>query len=387
MRNNSATGTRFSSVIFLNLFFFFFIFFSGLKQPDVKRQPELLQTFLLRYLEIQENGGWTKIKTGDTLKAGMCDPRVELLRDHLELTGDLADEKVLRADSFDLALESALKTFQERHGLRPTGIVERHTLSELNVPVEKRIIQLRANIERWKTMAQLESRYIFVNTAAFSLHVVEHDSTILDMKTIVGRARRRTPVFKSEISYIEFNPSWYVPPGIARLDILPKIQEDATYLQRNQIQVYQRDSSGIVRTVDAGSVNWANVTAEELNYTFIQNPGKSNALGEIKFMFPNKYKVYLHDTPSRELFESDVPMFSSGCIRVSKARELAKYLLKTETGWSPAKIDSVIASGKTSRVYLEAKVPVYVQYFTSWVDKKGKLQFRRDIYMRDMETQ
>ena len=206
---------------------------------------------------------------------------------------------------------------------------------------------------------------------------------MLSIRTIVGRPTRRTPVFKSAISYIEFNPSWHVPPGIAKLDIMPQILEDPTYLARNRMEVFYRDSSGTRRKVDADTIDWTTVNIENLKYIFIQSPGESNALGKMKFMFPNKFRVYLHDTPSRELFEAAVPAFSSGCIRVEKAKDLALYLLQKENGWSYAKIDSVLSTGKTARVDLSEIIPVYVQYFTAWVDDNGNLNFRDDIYGRD----
>ncbi len=363
------------------------LFFSAAKHPDKHSslQAGLLGKFLIQYLAIKHSGKWTKIKAGDTLQSGDTDEKIVYLRSQLILTGDFKENKILRSDSFDVALENAVKYFQERHGLPADGKVGAATLRVLNTSIDKRINQLKVNIERWREFDSVksETKYILVNVAACKLFVFLNYYVFLSIRTNVWRPTRRTPVFKSAISYIEFNPSWHVPPGIAKLDIMPQILEDPTYLARNRMEVFYRDSSGTRRKVDADTIDWTTVNIENLKYIFIQSPGESNALGKMKFMFPNKFRVYLHDTPSRELFEAAVPAFSSGCIRVEKAKDLALYLLQKENGWSYAKIDSVLSTGKTARVDLSEIIPVYVQYFTAWVDDNGNLNFRDDIYGRD----
>lgn len=366
-------------------YFSLFLFILVLFQQERPRnngqvQWELLNDFLVHYEKIDAEGGWPRIAAGEPLRQGLRDPRIKQLRERLLITRDLTDSATSVPDSFDVALQSALMHFQLRHGLSPSGETDPQTLAALNVPVSVRIAQLKINMQRWLALGTPEPAHVFVNTAEFQLQVVEHDSVALEMKVIIGKASRQTPVFRADMKYLEFNPSWYVPPGIARRDILPRVQKNAGYLSDSKTHVMEKNSG---KEIDPDTVNWNEVDGQNLPYSFVQDPGAGNPLGQVKFVFPNPHFVYMHDTPSRELFAAKQPMFSSGCIRVSAARDLAVHILKDNPSWTPQKIDSAIATGETCRVYLLHTVPVYIEYLTAWVDSNGDLQFRNDVYRRD----
>lgn len=243
---------------------------------------------------------------------------------------------------------------------------------------------IKVNMERWKELpAYLGKNYLFINVADFRMDVVENDSSVMNMKVVVGRTYRKTPVFSSKITHLIFNPSWNIPPNILKKDILPMVLKDSSYLQKNHIRIFHRDTLGNRMEISSDTVDWNTLSTQKFPYELIQDPWKSNALGTIKFVLPNRYNIYLHDSPSKQLFEDPEPLFSSGCIRVSNAEELALYLLKDEIGWDENEISKIIESGNTLIVYLKEAVNVYIQYLTAWVDTNGKLQIRKDIYKRD----
>jgi murein L,D-transpeptidase YcbB/YkuD len=221
-----------------------------------------------------------------------------------------------------------------------------------------------------------------VNLAGFELDVVEDGSTVLDMRVVVGKTYRRTPVFSGRMTYLDFNPYWHVTPTIARKDILPKIQADPGFLKTDGMRVFDGWGED-AREINPEIVDWSLIEPKTLTFKFRQDPGPKNALGRVKFMFPNQFNVYLHDTPSRDLFQRTVRTFSSGCIRVERPLELAEYLLHDDPGWSRARIDSVIAAGKALTVVLPKAIPVHLTYSTVWFGEGGTLHFRDDIYGRD----
>jgi murein L,D-transpeptidase YcbB/YkuD len=238
------------------------------------------------------------------------------------------------------------------------------------------------NMERWRWLPRdLGSRYLLVNAADFVLKVVEAGRVVLDMDVVVGRPYRRTPLFTGQLRYLVFNPDWNVPPSIARKDLLPKIRKDPGYLAAHDFQLLS-DWSPEARELDPLQVDWSAVSGP-FPYKLRQRPGPQNALGRIKFMLPNRYDVYLHDTPSQELFRKTVRSFSSGCVRVAEPIRLAEYLLSGTEGWESGRIRATLQSGITTQVNLPLQIPVYFTYFTAWVDSQGTLQFRDDIYRRD----
>lgn len=329
-------------------------------------------------------GGWTPIPPGPTLVPGDKDDRIELLRKRLILSGDLSrPDRILNLRWFDPEMEMAVQRFQQRHGLKVDGLVGRQTLAALNVPLETRIRQIELNLERWRWLPRdLGQRYLSINTADFKLKAVDEGRTALAMRVVVGRPARRTPVFSTTMSYMVINPYWTVPGTIAREDILPKIKEDETYLSRQGIRVFDgwnEDSPEI----DPGTIDWSLYNEAYFPFRLRQDPGPRNALGRMKFIFPNKFAVYLHDTPQRSLFEQVQRDFSSGCIRVEDPLALTAFLFKDDPAWRGENLQQIINRGERMVVRLPEPIFVHIFYMTAWVDEQGILNFREDIYHRD----
>lgn len=364
-----------------------------------------LREALAHYRRLEKQGGWPQLGPGPKLSLGMHDARVSTLRARLLVTGDLdavpspsptaepapavpsktkskaGKTPVAPAEThFDAALAQAVQRFQQRHGLPADGAVGEATRAALNVPAAQRIRQLEVNLERWRWQpAALGERYVLVNIPDFSLSVMENGRAVLDSKVIVGKTQRPTPVLSAEMSYLVMNPNWNVPPTIAAEDKLPLLRKNPYALSRQNIRVLTAGG----RPIDPAAVNWRKVSADNLPYRFRQDPGPRNALGRIKFMFPNAYSVYLHDTPTRGLFSASRRAFSSGCVRVSRPLDLAEYLLKDYPNWSRKAIESASQGSKERTVPLRAKIPVHILYWTAWVEENGQVNFRDDIYERD----
>ena len=329
-------------------------------------------------------GGWPDLPPGPKLVKGDRDPRVPALRKRLAASGDhpgAAD--VPDPELFDGELEGSIRAFQRRHGLDPDGVVGAATAAALGVPASGRLKQVRANLERWRWITQnLGERFVIVNVADFRLGVVESGREVLAMPVVVGSAYRRTPDFSGKLSYLEINPTWTVPPKLVREDILPKVRKDPSYLRNKGFRVF-KDWSEAAEEIDGDSVDWSAVDGETLSFRFRQDPGPQNSLGRIKFMFPNKFDVYLHDTPERWLFGRAERDRSSGCIRVERPLDLAAYLLGDDPAWTREKILETIESGATRVIVLRKPLDVHLLYWTTWLDGEGRIQFRNDIYLRD----
>ena len=280
-------------------------------------------------------------------------------------------------DAYDEVTVAAVKKFQRRHGLTDDGVIGPTTLKQMNIPTAKRIRQLEVNLERRRWLDREPGGfYVFANLADQELKVVNNGKTIHTARIVVGKTYHKTPVFTEEMTYLVINPYWNVPSSIANKEYLPKLKEDAGYLQRQGIRVLNKSG----KVVNPYSVNWAGMS--RMPFRLRQDTGDKNALGRIKFMFPNKYNVYIHDTPSKSLFKKDLRVFSHGCMRVQDPTKLAEVILGRQD-WTLNKINNQIASGKRRIVKLKQKVPVYVTYITAWVNKDGSANFRRDIYGRD----
>ena len=333
---------------------------------------------------VVEAGGWPAFPPGPKLEKGDWNPRVEALRNSLEARGDLVSTERVERAFFDARLEAAVKAFQSRHGLDPDGAVGAGTAAALNVPAEARLTQILANLERWRWITQdLGEKYILINVADFRVGVFEGVREVLSMPAIVGRAYRRTPEFSGRMAYIEINPTWTVPPKLAREDILPKVRKHPGYLREKGIRVFRGWSEGAPE-IDAEAVDWSGIGAEALSFKFRQDPGPLNSLGRIKFMFPNKFDVYLHDTPERGLFARTVRDLSSGCIRIEKPVELAEYVLRDDPDWNREKILAAMTDTTTKVIRLRTPISVHLLYWTAWLADDGRLQFRPDIYGRDI---
>lgn len=326
-----------------------------------------------------------RVASGTTLRLGAEDDRVPAIRRRLRFFGDLPEDANLDDTRFDGQVDAALLAFQERHGLDADGIFGSGTRAALNTSLAERRTQIELNMERFRWLPQkVEARHLRVNIADFRLDLVEDDQPVMTMDVIVGRAYRQTPVFNGRMTYLVFNPTWHLPPTISREDILPKLRRDPQSVAADGIRVLSGWGDN-EREVDPASVDWRAVPARNLPYHFRQDPGPQNALGRVKFMLPNRFSVYLHDTPARELFDRTQRDFSSGCIRVERPLDLATHLLLEDPAWTPDRIAAAMASGKEQAVTLPRPLPVYIYYQTAWVDDDGALQFRADIYERDLK--
>jgi L,D-transpeptidase YcbB len=344
-----------------------------------------LKNALARYREIAARGDWPMIPSGPALKAGATDSRVALLRERLSRGGDLTGTGGNDKASFDQALKQAVISFQQRHGLTADGVVHKDTLSALNVPVQRRIDQIRVNLERARwAFHDIHTRdeFVIVDIAGYHVSYFKDGKIIFDARAQVGKPYRKSPIFRASITYLEFNPTWTVPPGILSKDILPKVKQNPNYLKQKQLNVIDRNG----RTVDPATVDWKSISSRGFPYQLRQDPGSNNALGHVKIMFPNSYLVYLHDTPSRDLFEASKRAFSSGCIRVQNPLVLAELLLKDPAKWDQKTIQAAIDSGKTRRVNLPQPVTVMLLYWTAEATPEGVVEFRDDIYGRDQKV-
>jgi murein L,D-transpeptidase YcbB/YkuD len=339
---------------------------------------------LALYRKIAARNGWSLVPSGPKMLKDMRDKRVQAVRSRLVAEGYLDPGSSVDEELFDSSLGEAVRRFQERHGLDVDGVVGAATLTELNVPIKDRIRQIKLNMERWRWLPQdLGVRYILVNIASFQLEVIERGRKVINMRVVVGRDYRHTPVFSGKMTHLVLNPYWYVPQKIAVEDKLPLIRKDPGYLASHRMKVLNGWGPD-AEEIDPGNIEWFKVNAKNFSYVLRQEPGPANELGQVKFIFPNRYNVYLHASPSSKvLFWKSVRTFSSGCIRIHKPIELAKYLLRGNPNWTREQILAAIEKGVEQRVDLSEPIPVHLLYWTAWVDENGSIQFRKDIYGRD----
>jgi murein L,D-transpeptidase YcbB/YkuD len=308
----------------------------------------------------------------------MSDPRVQALRARLFVTDGAAQRSSGDANLYDQGLQNAVQWFQKRHGLDDDGVIGKNTVAALNVPVEERINEIVVAMERWRWMPENLGRdHLIVNIAGFELRHVTDGQLVDDMAVVVGKPYSRTPVFSDRVRYLEFNPYWNVPPDIAIKEELPKLKTNpaaraaAGFEAVRGNQVYQLTD-----------IDWSQYGPGNFPFQLRQRPGPANALGRVKFMFPNQFNVYLHDTPSRGAFEADSRAFSHGCVRLSRPLDLATEVLAGTAGWDRRRIDSVVAAGDRTTVNLAQPLPIHITYLTAWVDN-GTPNFRSDIYEQD----
>lgn len=344
-------------------------------------QYDKLRKMLVSFRSYQSLGGWDPIPPGPSLKPGMNDFRVAALRDSLAARGY---KNLTGGDPnlFDAQLLEAVKRYQRASGIEPDGVIGKGTIGILNVPVDERIRHIIVNLERWRWLpADLGKRHVFVNQAGAELFLTDKGKVVDNRRVIVGKPFHQTPVFSDRISYVEFNPTWTVSATIAKAEFLSKLIKDPGYLAANDYKIYSSWAEGAPE-MDPYSVDWTSVKGG-FPYRIVQQPGDKNALGYVKFMFPNKFNIYLHDTPSRQLFASTGRAFSHGCIRVQDAEDFAEKLLGLDQGLSRDELDAIVAYGALKRINLKTKVPVHLAYFTVWIGDDGVVQFFPDIYDRD----
>jgi murein L,D-transpeptidase YcbB/YkuD len=323
------------------------------------------------------------ISTTGTIKPGQTDARVGLVRERLNDLGLLSGlttsdgQPVNPVDVYDAEMVEAVKTYQRSKKLAADGIMGRRTLATFNrrKNINKRN-KLVMNMERMRWLPRrFGSKHVFVNQASFKLQVIQNNREIWRTKVVVGKPKNQTSFFIDKMRTVVFNPYWGVPQSIITKEMLPRLQANPGYLDQKGFEVYNRSG----RKVSSSSVDWYNYGGSRVPFSVRQPPGSRNALGRIKFLFPNKHAIYMHDTPSKSLFSRSSRAFSHGCVRVKDPLKFAENIL----GWKRGLIDRKIAAGKNSSVKLKKTVPVYLAYFTAWASPAGKVSFYSDIYGRD----
>ncbi len=330
----------------------------------------------------REKGGWVKVSA--TLTPGQSGAAVGALRQRLAGSGNLKADPSAKdaAATYDADLVAAVKSFQELHSIAATGIVDKATLAALNVPLDWRIEQVALNLQRWRYMPDdLGDQHFFVNIPYFHLIARESGTPVMDIRVVVGKPGNNTPIFSEDMETVVFSPYWNIPDTIAENETAPAVARDPNYLARQGIEIL-RVSGSTSQTVDASDVKWDRPDALK-GLVFRQKPGDGNALGHVKFLFPNQYNVYLHDTPADSLFAKPGRAFSHGCVRVEEPETLAKYVLRGYSDWNEESIFAAMQSGVEKHVKLKKKIPVHIAYFTAWVDENGGLHFQPDIYGYD----
>lgn len=345
----------------------FTVFSFAYAQGTNDKQYKALQTAVDNYQKLKDKHEWPEIilKEKKILKLNDKSEVLPAIQERLMLLGDL---RRLRGDeaTYSMRLEDAVKQFQLRHGLEDDGAIGPAFMKALNLPLEKRIEQLVANMDRIvQDTAKATGTRIIANIPEYKLYVMENDNQILSMDIVVGKSSNPTVVFSDTLETIVFSPYWNVPASIVRNEILPALKKNGSYLEDNDMEI-------------TGKVDGLP--------TIRQKPGPNNSLGAVKFLFPNKYDIYFHDTPSKSLFERKKRAFSHGCIRLSEPYELAQYLLKDQKEWPDIEILRAMGGDKEKWVKLDKKIPVSIIYYTAWIDSNGLLNFRDDIYGHDQET-
>jgi len=358
-----------SIVAFINTF---------IQRGDLYRR---MKKALTEYRALKKQGGWPETVEGATLKPGMSDDRIPSVRKRLAVSGDLAKQADNGSRLFDAVLEDGVKHFQDRHNLDQDGAIGPRTLAAMNTSVDERIDQIRVTLERirWVTR-DIEDEFVITNIASFKTFLVRDRKVVWSGRSQVGRDYRQTPVFRGKIKYLQFNPTWTVPPGILSKDILPRVKQDPGYLVTKEMDLVDREG----KKVDPEGVDWSQYGAGRLPpYQFVQRPGPTNALGRVKFIFPNEHFVFLHDTPSKALFSRTERTFSSGCIRVENPFELAEIMLNDADKWNPTTIQALLDSEVPKTVFLDEPMTVMLMYSTVGVADYDGVRFYNDIYQRD----
>ncbi|MGB0411356.1 MAG: L,D-transpeptidase family protein [Pikeienuella sp.] len=348
--------------------------------PHYARVQQLVQTLN----GIIDAGDWgPAVDDGGSLKIGMVGPRVSALRARLIAMGDMAaSAEGEPTNTYDLALELGVMAFQRRHGLNDDGVAGRRTIAAVNVSAAKRRDQALATLERLRwTNKDLGDRHIFVNLADFRVNVVDNGTVLFDERVVVGKTRKhRTPEFSDMMTYLVLNPTWNVPRSIATKEILPELQANPNYLAEKNMELIGVNGAIPPEPLLA---DWSLYDQSSFPFRIKQNPGAGNALGRVKFMFPNQFSIYLHDTPSKRLFAKDARAFSHGCVRVQDPMQLARVLLAPKYDDPAGVIERILAKGDEAYMHLAEPMPVHLTYRTAWVDDGGTMQFRADVYGRD----
>ena len=357
-------------------------FLAGLLPPH--RYYRNLRIALPYYQHLAAAGGWPLVDSGKTIHPGEQDSRIPTITTRLQIEGFL-QSTATDATRYDKTLVQAVTQFQLRHGLTGDGVIGKSTINAMNIPAEKKIRQILINLERWRWQDHdLGRKYVVVDIAGFTLEGIADDTVILEMPVIVGTRQNETPVFSDQIKYMELNPFWNIPPSIARNEMLNELRKNPRYLSDNHIRLFN-DWTSEAKEINPLSIDWKQISPKQMGqFKLRQEPGKKNALGLIKFVFPNNYSVYMHDTPARALFQRSSRAFSHGCIRLEKPVKLADFLMSGfENDWSMERYHEIIDTGKRTIIRLPEPLPVHITYQTARSDQKGTTFFHTDIYDRD----
>jgi L,D-transpeptidase YcbB len=342
-----------------------------------------MKAAIRRYADIVAQGGWDSIPTVE-MRLGTTNPAVVALRRRLEMEGDMKREGGYE-QTFDSYVEKAVKRFQTRNGLTPTGILDKASILALNVPASARLRQLRTNLVRIESLAApSKGRYVVVNIPAAQIETIDNDEVVSRHAGVVGKVDRPTPILKSAIHEVNFNKEWILPPTVITQDFVPKLRDRnkiADVIKKYGVDIYQDyNAYAKKRPLDPMQVDWN--APEVKGYFFSQKPGEENPLGFVKVNFYNPYSVYMHDTPGKSIFAKNFRAESSGCVRVQNVNQYVAWLLK-DNGWDLARVNAMKTSGETLNVTLKQRVPLYFAYVTAWATPDGMAQFRRDLYNRD----
>ncbi len=350
--------------------------------PPQQLGYQRLRETLAHYRQLAANGGWPLLPAGPNLREGMRSARIAILRQRLITEGDMQSEQVADPHNFDPVVKYAVERFQVRHGLKVDGFVGPATRQAMNVPISARITQIKLNMERWRWLPRrLGKRYLIVNTAGFDLTAYDQGRAQFSMWVVIGKQDRQTPVIGGAIHTVVFNPYWTVPTTIVIDDIIPTQRRNPNYLRARKIRVYANLAKQI--EVDPRKVDWDKYTKDNFPYVLRQDPGPYNPLGRYKFLFSNRFDIYLHDTSTRRLFAKKQRTFSHGCIRVENPLQLARFLLASNRDWDENRILAAVNSGQTSEVKLAKSLPIYLVYLTAWVGSDDSVHFYPDVYSRD----
>jgi murein L,D-transpeptidase YcbB/YkuD len=353
---------------------------SAIGSEPVFRQFHRLREKMKLYASLEKAGGWPVIRLpGDTVSEGDSAEIVMHIRRRLAVTGDFSGDTV--SQTFDTSLARVVSEIRASYGMDGSMIDDR-LVRELNIPVTDRLQTMTLNLERWKWIPpDPGENYLAVNIPEYMLHVFEAGREVKSMRVIVGKSVSKTVIFSGDMAEVVFSPYWIIPRSIISHEILPAVQRDVSYLANHRMEVFINSSPP--KVVNPSSIDFDKYTGRTFPYSFRQKPGSDNSLGRVKFLFPNDYSIYLHDTPARSLFNKEERSFSHGCIRLSEPAWLAEYLLQNDSAWTPGKIEEAMNGVKETKVKLHNPVPVYITYFTSWVDRNGRLNFRDDVYGHD----
>ncbi|WP_439882055.1 L,D-transpeptidase family protein [Pontibacter sp. MBLB2868] len=340
-----------------------------------------LQEAIVGYQSLIDANSWHTFPPNLLLRPNDTSHFVPLLQENLLLTGDLALDSVSKAPVYASAIESAVKRFQARHGLTTDGVLGPNTVAALNIPLTRRLQQLHQNLARWDTSLSAAAQpYVLINLPDYTLHVVENNQDVLQMRVIIGKPELKTFPIRSELNMVVLHPYWYVPTSIAIKEIVPLLRRNPGYLAKKNMRLEKNTSIGWIR-VNPWRVDWQNIDETNFNYRIVQLSGPENELGQVKFLFPNKLPQYMHDTPHKELFDYPNRAFSHGCIRLEKPVELAYYLLKKGSGFDTEKVDKLWFKDKPNHyIKLKDPLPLFIIYQTAWVDEHMQIQFRDDMY-------